>query len=116
MPALGFGRGLLALLGGRLRIAAERAALVFPAVLLLLGLAGIFWQAFLFLGAGLGNPPASLLRPFLIPVGALLALLLVSHVCCELSASSRPVGRAAEDLSVSAHAPSVCGLTRTTCS
>lgn len=60
-----------------LRLPVDRASLVFPIVLLLVGLAAGFPRTLFLLRAGLGHLPVSLLRPVMISVRA---LSLVSHL------------------------------------
>jgi hypothetical protein len=66
-----------ALLRGLLPFPIECASLIFPTVLLVVGLgAGIFWCGFFLCRAGLGHLPVGLFRPVMISLSALLPLLL----------------------------------------
>jgi hypothetical protein len=61
------------------RILVQRPSLVLPVVLPIAGPAATLRGPVFLLCAGLGRPPVSLLRPFAVPISALLLFPLLTH-------------------------------------
>jgi hypothetical protein len=71
---------LLTIVRGLVRLPVERPSLVLPVVLLVAGPAATFRGLVFLLRAGLGRAPVGLLRPFTVPVNALLLVPLSTHL------------------------------------